>query len=407
MSVASDKSMLRSSRRSILWIVFVFAALLSLIIAVWRPRDFFPAWLAASMWPWSVCVGALALRLILVLTGGRWGVGSLPWLNGIVRLLPLTAVLFLPWAFGLHQLYSWTDPSAFAGLENVEHRQWYFQPWFVIARTVGYFALWSVLSVLATGLPRFRSPFSSDRHSKSIAIPGGQALAGLGLVALLVSVTWAAMDWVMSLDPYFMSTLFGALVGMGAMLCGLSMLVALYCSSETVAEVARTFGDSDVDAKPPKLSASSATEDAALPDLANLLLAFVMLWAYLSFSQFLIMWSGDLPIEASFYEPRSHGLWYYVTLAVTLGGFAIPFCCLMSHDFKRSPRKVGTLAVCLLFVRIVELWWMIVPHSMEHATRFNWALIPTAVLMICGWLLIAGGQSRLKPSVRSEGDGNG
>lgn len=306
MSVASDKSTSRSSRRSILWIAFAVAALLSLIIAVCRPRDFFPAWLAASMWPWSVCVGALALRLILVLTGGRWGVASLPWLNGIVRLLPLTALLFIPWAFGLHQLYSWTDLSAFVGLENVEHRQWYFQPWFVIARTVGYSALWSVLSILAAGRSGSRQDFRMhDRTtnqddpkllaSSATNIPGGQALAGLGLVALLLTVTWAAMDWVMSLDPFFMSTLFGALMGMGAMLCGLSMLVALYCTkmSDATAREGEAFAEpivsqSSVDATgsagaSPSHSMSHKAIDTALPDLANLLLAFVMLWAYLSF----------------------------------------------------------------------------------------------------------------------------
>ncbi len=253
----------------------------------------------------------------------------------------------------------------------------------MIARTVGYFVVWTVLAMLATGLPRFGSSFVRDEPSAALTIRGGQPVAGWGLIALLLSVTWAAMDWVMSLDPFFMSTLFGALVAMGAMLSGLAMLVAMYCQS-----LPERYDE--------------AEHGVGLPHLANLLLAFVMLWAYLSFSQFLIMWSGDLPREAAFYQVRDIGAWHFITLALVLGGFIIPFACLMSANFKRSPRKVRNLALVLIVARVVELWWMTVPHSEEQARTFNWAMLPTAVAVGTGWLLLTGGRPLLAAASSQE-----
>ncbi len=159
-------------------------------------------------------------------------------------------------------------------------------------------------------------------------IVGGQAVAGLGLIAILLTVTWAGIDWVMSFDPFFTSTLFGAMIGIGAMLAAMSATVAAVCFWQPLH--------------------GAATDDKTIGDLSNLLLAFLMLWAYFSFAHFLIMWSGDLPIEASFYLARTAGIWGWIAPLLSIGGFVVPFLCLLSHDFKRSPRKVGTLAMCLL-----------------------------------------------------------
>ncbi|MEZ6145319.1 MAG: hypothetical protein R3B91_07785 [Planctomycetaceae bacterium] len=370
-----------NSPPKVLWIVFLIAVALTTIVGIMRPRDFFAAWLAAILWPWSVCIGALTFRLIHVLTGGRWGAALFPWMLATIRRLPLVAFLFVPWALGLHWLYPWTDPQTFAGIENVEHRQWFYQSGFVILRTVGYFTLWSGLAVLSTGLPWPLRAVDWQTKPEVRPYPGGEGLAGLGLVAILLSVTWAAIDWIMSLDPFFMSTLFGALVGMGALLSGMAMMVLSYC---------RHIGAQEPD------------DPKALSDVANLLLAFVMLWAYLSFAQFLIMWQGDLPLEAAFYQSRTQGLWNVVAVGLAVGGFAIPFACLMSRTFKKSPRMVATLAACLLIVRLIELWWFVLPHSMETAARFNWAAIPAAVVVGCLWILLPGGPLTIPASTPTQ-----
>ncbi len=364
--------------RKILWLVLAVSAILCVVLAVWKPKDFFTAWLAAILWPWSICFGCLILRLIFVLTGGRWGVAAFPWISAGARLFPLVLLLFIPWALGLDFVYSWMDPEIFKGIENTEHRQLYFQPTFVILRTLAYFGVWCGLSLVFVGRPRWG--FSVDPAEQiPPVVPGGEGTGGLGLLAVFLAGTWAAMDWVMSLDPHFMSTLFGALICMGALLSGLAMATASYCFH---------------------LLHSEEEPGKALPDLANLMLAFVMLWAYMSFAQFLIMWAGDLPREAYYYQTRMNGPWHAIALVLIVSGFMIPFGCLMSYDFKRSPRKVGYLAGWLLLVRLVELWWLVFPHTNEKARAWNWAIFPTAGFVVSAFLLIALGQIRSADRIR-------
>ena len=190
----------------------------------------------------------------------------------------------------------------------------------------------------------------------------GEAAAGLGLIAILLTITAAGVDWVMSFDPFFASTLFGALVGIGTLLSSIAAAVAAVCFW------------------PPLRTA--ANDEKTISDLSNLLLACLMLWAYFSFAHFLIMWSGDLPIEASFYATRTAGLWGWVSPTLSIGGFIVPFLCLLSFDFKRTPSKIGTLAVCLVGVRMVELWWFVMPTSGESwLAGWHWATLPATLLV--------------------------
>ncbi|MEO8494579.1 MAG: hypothetical protein ABI614_05890 [Planctomycetota bacterium] len=327
------------------------------------PQPFFKAWLAAAMLPWSVSIGSLTLMLIVCLTGGRWGRAAWPWLATSARLMPLVALLFVPWLLGIKTIYPWANSDILSQFDETENRQWLFQIPFYAGRTVCYFAVWSVLSCMVAGWPWSRRTFLETDELQPPRILGGQAAAGLGLIAILLTVTWAGIDWVMSFDPFFTSTLFGAMIGIGAMLSAMSATVAAVCFWKPLH--------------------GAATDDKTIGDLSNLLLAFLMLWAYFSFAHFLIMWSGDLPIEASFYAARTAGVWGWIAPLLSIGGFVVPFFCLLSYDFKRSPRKVGTLALCLLVVRLVELWWMVLPTAGGGAyAGLHWSVVPTAVAVI-------------------------
>lgn len=337
--------------------------------AAWSfaPGQFFLAYLAAILLPWSVSMGSVALMLIFGLTGGKWARGAWPWLAVNARLMPLVALLFVPWLFGIARIYPWANSDILAQFENTTHRQWYFQTPFYIGRTVFYFVIWSVLAWLAGG---FSSRRRADRSQDGSAprVVGGQPIAGLGLIAILLSVTWAGNDWVMSFDPFFKSTLFGALIGMGGMMAAMSATVAAVCFW-------------------PRLH-DAATDDKTISDLSGLLLAFLMLWAYFSFAHFLIMWTGDLPIEARFYAVRSQGIWALVSPVLAVGGFVLPFLCLLSYNLKRSPRKVGALALLLLAVRLVELWWMVLPAAGgEPYSGLHWATLPATVAVVAVYLL--------------------
>ncbi len=357
-----------------LLILLAIALLGSVVACRFAPQPFFMAWLAACMFPWSISVGSLTLMLIVCMTGGRWGMAAWPWLAINARLMPLVALLFIPWVFGISIIYPWANSDILTQYDNTENRQWLFQIPFTIGRTVFYFAVWTGLAWFATGGASIKqlvadlaqSFDNSDEKRKIVTSPvvgKSTAVAGLGLVAILLTVTWAGIDWVMSFDPFFTSTLFGALIGMGAMLTAMSAAVTAVCFW-----------------KPLQIA---SVDDKAIADLSNLLLTFLMFWAYLSFAHFLIMWSGDLPEEAAFYVARKSGLWGWIAPVLSIGGFIVPFLCLFSRNFKQDPMKVGTLAVGLLFVRVAELWWMVLPAARgTEPTGLPWATLPATAFVV-------------------------
>ncbi len=292
------------------------------------------AYLPAFLFVWGLSIGCLGLALIDTLTGGHWGEAGRPFLRAGTALVPATAILFLPVAFAVPRLYPWAEPGFWAGYDRISHRAEYFVPWFFWLRSAGYFLLWSVMAVRVAWNPR-----------------GRVSLAGPGLVALVLSVTWAGMDWVMSLDPWLASTLFGALVGMGAHLTA----IALVCGAVALA--------------PAVLPADAPTKSIA--DLGNLLLAFVMLWTYFAFSHFLIIWSGNLPDEAAWYVRRSTGGWQWIAWLIFLGGFAGPFAALLSRDWKRKPAGLGAIAAVVLFTHYLALCWDVLPEFSPGRFHLN------------------------------------
>lgn len=376
----------------------IMAALACLIAWSLAPEEFFTAYLAAVMLPWSVSVGSLALLLMFILTGGKWGRAAWPWLVMNARLMPLVGILFIPILFGIDDIYPWANSDILTQFDRTENRQWFYQTPFFVGRTMCYFVIWSALAWMtrtvvvdrdppgapyagesspgesSSGTPssgdpsrRLRCSVYAEPLRGEGTIVGGQAVAGWGAIAVLLTITWAGIDWVMSFDPFFGSTLFGALIGMGGMLSAISATVAAVCFWTPLREC--------------------ATDGKTAGDLGSLLLAFLMLWAYFSFAQFLIMWMGDLPRESHFYAIRSVGVWGWISPLLCVIGFAVPFLCLLSHDFKRTPRKVGTLAIGLLFVRMIELWWMVLPADGQSAgNTVTWSIIPATIAVVACYL---------------------
>ncbi|MEZ6087834.1 MAG: hypothetical protein R3C05_07395 [Pirellulaceae bacterium] len=272
---------------------------------------------------------------------------------------PIKRVHDAPILCGIHWLYPWTDSNLFIPYENTTNRQWYYQPAFFIGRSVAYFLTWTMLVLFV--------------QSRSAAV------AGFSLVLILLSITWASMDWIMSFHPFFTSTLLGVIVGAGAMLSALAYGLHGYCrSNHKIHEAALD----NVEER-----AKSANVLSTMNDLSGLLFAFLMIWAYLVFSQFLIMWNGNLPTEAHYYAIRNQGGWRFVTPLVAIIGFVVPFCCLLSSRFKRSTRWIGGLAIGLIMLRLAELAWMILPADDGGNLRRVLLLLPTTgcVLAIGEW----------------------
>jgi hypothetical protein len=180
------------------------------------------------------------------------------------------------------------------------------------------------------------------------------ALAGPGLIFWGFSVTFMAVDWVLSLDPHWFSTIFGMLFMVGQGLSSMAFLIAL------MVVLSRRRPMSEV------------LTPRHLHDLGKFLLALVMVWAYFSFSQFLIIWAGNLPEEIPWYLERLRGGWQYVALALVLGHFALPFALLLSRDLKRNYKLLAGIAIFVLFMRMVDLYWLVAPDFRKGPFSVSW-----------------------------------
>jgi hypothetical protein len=336
-----------------------------LALAGWwsNPPQFFQSYLMAYMFVLGITLGCLALGMIHQLSGGAWGVLIRRPIGAAVRVLPVLSVLFLPIAFGMHSLYEWTHPDIVAGSEVLRHKQVYLNTPFFLARAAGYFLVWNALSYFlnAWGLEQDRT--GDPRIARRM-----QTLSGGGLVAYGLTITFASFDWLMSLEPHWFSTIYGVLVIGGQ---GVSAMAFLIMAIVWLSRRAPLHG---------------VVVPAYLHDLGNLLLAFVMLWAYFSFSQYLIIWSGNLPEEIAWYLHRLQTGWRAIGLALVAFHFVIPFCLLLSRTVKREAQLVVQVAALILMARLVDLFWLIAPEFHRDGISVSWldAVLPLTLGSI--WL---------------------
>ncbi|HJV79462.1 hypothetical protein [Noviherbaspirillum sp.] len=309
------------------------------------------AFLAAYLAAWWFCsglvMGGLANVWVHNLTGGTWGEAIRAPLLGNARHMWLLAVLFLPLLFGMQDLYPWALHAAngsqrWAGelqVKSAGFKSAWLTPWFFILRSVAYLLVWSLLGHLSQRVALQRSP----RFSAAALIVYG------------LTVSLAAVDWIMSLMPLWYSSVFGLLAGTGQMLSGMALAVLL------------------------------ATRRHPLPaamvfrDLGNLLLMYVMTWAYLAFTQFLIIWSANLPHEIVWYVARMHGGWLLIAWLLALFHFFLPLLILLFRHAKEAPLLLGWLAAGLLVVHLLDVCWMILPSLSPGWMQWAWS-VPLAVL---------------------------
>ena len=310
-----------------------------------NPEQFFRSYLFGYLFWTGVALGCLGLLMIHCLTGGVWGLGIRRVLEAGARTLYFGLVLFIPVGLGIGTLYVWSHPDAVAADPILQQKQAYLNAPFFLGRTVVYFAIWG-------GLAYFLSRWSLERDRTGDAGIGGrlQGLAGGGLVALVLTVTFASVDWAMSLNPHWFSTIYGVLILVGQVLSAIAFVILLVAH----------MGDEEPFAE--------VISKEAVHDLGKLLLAFVMLWAYISVSQLIIVWSANLPEEIPWYIQRFEGGWGVVGVLLVLFHFALPFLLLLSRELKRSARALASVALGLFVVRFLELYWLIAPDLQGHGT---------------------------------------
>jgi hypothetical protein len=321
----------------------IVALVLCLVGAFVNPAGFWRAYLVGYVFWTGVSVGSLAIIMLHHLSGGGWGVVIRRPLEAASRTLPVMAILFLPIAYAVftHQLYPWTVPEE-RDLEIIKHKAIYLNVPFFLARTVFYFAMWGMLAYFLSkwSLAQDRTDDPRARRRLKDKL---QNLSGPGILLFGLTVTFAAVDWVMSLEPEWFSTIYGLLIMVG---WGLTSLAFAIVTTVILSQDERL---------------APVYQPRHFHDHGKLLLAFVMLWAYFAFSQFLLIWSANLPEEIPWYLRRLFGGWGYVAVALVIGHFALPFVLLLSRERKRRARSLIIVALLVLVMRVVDLFWTIAP----------------------------------------------
>jgi hypothetical protein len=344
-------------------IVGAVASVLLIIGAFLSPAQFFRSYLWSYVFYVGLAVGPLAWLMVQYLTGGAWGVMIRRPCEAATRTIPLIALLFIPIAIGIPYLYPWSHPDIVAADAVLRHKQPYLNVPFFLARTALYFGGWLFC---AWWMNRWSSV--EDREGAAVAHRKMVIVAGPGLLFWGFTITFMSVDWVLSLDPHWFSTIFGLLFIAGQGLSSMAFLIALL--------VLLSYRRPLADILTPR----------HLHDLGKLLLANVMVWAYFSFSQFLIIWSGNLPAEIPWYLRRLNGGWEYVALLLVFGHFALPFALLLSRDLKRNYKLLARIAVFILLMRFVDLYWLVAPDYLKGAFGVSWMDFAAPVAIGGIWL---------------------
>ncbi|MBI3400852.1 MAG: hypothetical protein HY048_05475 [Acidobacteria bacterium] len=336
-----------------------------------EPTQFLQSYLMAYMLWLGVTLGCLALGMVHQLSGGGWGVVIRRPIGAATRVLPVMTGLFLPIAFGMFRLYSWTNLDLVAHDEALRHKHLYLNAPFFLARAAFYFLVWNTLTY-------FLNAWSLEQDTT--AEPGlarrMQKLSAAGLLGYGLTITFASFDWLMSLEPHWFSTIYGVLIMGGQALSALAVLIVVLVWLSRRAPL------------------DKIVVAAHFHDLGNLMLAFIMLWAYFSFSQYLIIWSGNLPTEIAWYLHRLQTGWRAVGVTLILFHFVVPFLLLLSRAMKREPRTIVVVAGGILVARLVDLFWLIAPEFHHAGISVSWLDVVLPVSLGAIWLGCFIGQLR-------------
>jgi hypothetical protein len=328
-----------------------------------NPAQFFQSYLMAYMLVLGLTLGSLALAMVHQLSGGAWGVVIRRPAGAATRVLPVVTALFLPIVIGMHHLYEWTHEDVVAADPILSGKQLYLNTTFFLVRAAIYFAGWNAVSYFLN-----RWSLEQDRTGDPRFARRMQKLSAGGLLVYGLFVTFASFDWLMSLAPHWFSTIYGVLIIGGQGLTAMAFLIVVLVW----------------------LSRRPPLRDIVVPshfhDLANLTLAFVMLWAYFSFSQYLIIWSGNLPEEITWYLHRMQTGWRVVAVALVLFHFAVPFVLLLLRRIKRAAGTLVAVAAAILAARLIDLFWLIAPEFHHDGLVVSWMDVVLPLTLLSLWL---------------------
>jgi hypothetical protein len=356
-------------RRSL--VIGATASVIALYVAFTNPTVFYRGYLLSYMDWLGIALGSMAIVMVRHMTGGGWGTVIRRILGASMRTLPLMILLFIPLLFAVPRLYPWAMPlnsiADPAIREHLEKHSFILRDYlnyrgFAI-RAVIYFVVWFLLQYLL-------SKFSFERNQPPLADTSARfkMVSAPGIILYAFTVSFAAIDWIMSLNPSWISTIYGLIFVAGQLIAGLAFAIV-------IERILFNYRPMSILLKP-----------NFVHDHGNFMLTFIMLWAYFSFSQWLIIWAGNLPDEITWYFRRLHGGWQYVGLFLVVFHFFVPFFLLLSRPFKRNVTRLVWLAAWMLVVRYVDLFWHIEPSFSE---KFTVTLADLAIPFAMGGIWIA------------------
>jgi hypothetical protein len=345
----------------------LFVGLLALVISLaglfMDPAHFWQSYLFAFIFWSGLALGCLGVFFLHNVVGGNWGVAIRRLVESGVQTLPLILVFAIPLFFALGTLYKWTDAGYRAEHFATGHKAAYLNPTWFIIRTLLYFAIW-----LFSGLRILKMANEHDRTGDPALFRRIKARSAPALLVFVITTTLAFIDWIMSLEPDWYSTIYGWMFTVGEVLLTFSFLVAVL----VLLSKREPF-------------ASFLTRQH-YHDIGNLMLAFTMLWAYMSFSQFLIIWAENLPDEIPWYVRRFSGGWGYIAWTIAIFHFFVPFFLLLLRFVKKNPARLRTLAVWIIIMHILDVFWIVGPAFRQRGLEVYWTDLVALIGLGGVWL---------------------
>lgn len=341
----------------------VLGVILSVIGAFTDTQTFFASWLTAFAFWTTIVLGALFFVMLHHATGAVWSVVTRRAAEAMSMTMPMLLLCFIPLLFGLHDLFHWTHAEEVAGDHLLQWKSPYLNTTFFIIRAVVYFAAWIGLAWALNRISLAQDRDQDPAHTLTL-----RKLSAGGLFLFAFTLTFAAFDWLMSLEPHWYSTIFGVYVFSGGFLTALAVIVLFF----------QYLRGSNI-----------LTDEVTIDhyhDYGRMIFAFTVFWAYIGGSQYYLIWYANLPEETMWYLARWEDGWYVVSLLLIFGHFMIPFVTLLFFRLKRNLTVLRFIAVLLVVMHFVDMFWLVMPTFSDGGVHFSWMHL-TSVIGIGGLVL--------------------
>ncbi len=326
---------------------------------------FFHAYLTAFVFWTSLGLGALFFTMLHHLVGARWSVVVRRIAESIMMTLPYMAALLIPALLGMHSLYHWSHADAVAHDHALQAKSGYLNATFFIIRSVVYFGIWSYLAFRL-----YRLSLEQDKGDREEITAQMKKVSAYGMLLFAVTITYAAFDWLMSLDPHWYSTIFGVYFFAGGLLSFIALITLIILMLQRKGILVGTITVEHYH------------------DLGKLMFAFVVFWTYIGFSQYFLIWYGNIPEETIWYLKRWEGSWQTVSMVILFGHFVLPFVALLFRATKRASAALWMLTIWILLMHWTDMYWLVYPSLLKEGASIGW-IEPSAMLLVGGVFLWA------------------